>query len=84
MLRVSSDQYSVYRNGDIYCYETGLPISMSKDMYQITINIAILSKTVNVHCNYLKQCLNLMQLYTFISHFCSFHCFDENCHILFW
>ena len=37
--------------GDIYCFGTGLPISMSKGMY---INITILRKTVNLHCKYLK------------------------------
>ena len=67
--------------GDI-CFETGLLITMAKDLY---ISITILSKTVNLHCKYLKLSTHLRKLYTFISYICSFQCvFDENCHALFW
>ena len=54
------------------------------------INIAILSKTVNLHGKYLKQSLNRKKLYTFISHSWKFslrfwwklQCFDKFCFLL--
>ena len=60
---------------DICCFRQGYQCQC----LQTYINIAILSKTINLHCKCLKKTLNLKKLHTLISHFCSFQCvIDEN------
>ena len=41
------------------CFDIGLLVSVNS-------NVTISSKSVNLHCKYLKQNLNLKKLYTFI------------------